>query len=342
VRFHHSQKRAFTLIELLVVMAIISILIGLLLPAVQKVRAAANRIRCANNMKQMGYALHNYENTYGKLPPGLVNSGRSQVSGAAPPAAQSFYPADGQWIVYNHSGFVFLLPYIEQDNLYNQYKFNVAGSNSNPFGYTMPATPLTPTHPNALIQGMKVSIYTCPADSQDPDVKLVGGTGAYSLIGTVRSNYLFSSGAYFDTMAPSDNKSTATNLYPGAFGVNSKTAITDIFDGSSNTIAIGESIQNRYNDNAGPFWGSGSQGATLGWTPYGATNYNINTPSAAGCTSPQRQRCVSEGQFGSMHTDGANFLFCDGSVKFMTNNIDYNSVFFLLNCKADGQTVVMP
>jgi prepilin-type N-terminal cleavage/methylation domain-containing protein/prepilin-type processing-associated H-X9-DG protein len=338
---HQSQKRAFTLIELLVVIAIISILIGLLLPAVQKIRGAAQRMKCGNNLKQMGLAMHNYENTYGKLPPGLVNSGRSNNGGAAPPAAQSFYPADGQWVVYNHSGFVYLLPYIEQDNLYRNYVFTVPGSNSNPFSFTMPAT-LTATHANALVQGTMVPIYTCPADSIDPDVKVLGGTGAYSLIGTVRSNYLFSSGAYFDDMLPSANKTTVSNTFAGAFGHNSKTTLEDIRDGSSNTIAIGESIQNRFDDNAGPFWGSGSHAATLGTTPFGSTNYNINTPSAAGCNSPQRQRCVSPGQFGSMHTDGANFLYCDGSVKFLTNNIDYNSVFYPLNTKAGAEVIVMP
>src|ERR1700730_2412940 len=116
-------RRAFTVLELLVVIAIIGVLIGLILPAVQKVRDSANRLKCQNNLKQMGLALHHYHDANGCFPPAKVNSG-------AGPKTQSFYPQDAKFLVYNHTGFVFLLPYLEQDNLYRQYDFKVPSSNS--------------------------------------------------------------------------------------------------------------------------------------------------------------------------------------------------------------------
>src|SRR2546422_6918018 len=105
-----KSRRGFTLIELLVVIAIIGVLIGLLLPAVQKVREAANRLKCQNNLKQLGLALHNYHDAYGHFPPGRKSLG-SMEGYSNPP-----YASDP--ILYNLHGLVLLLPFIEQNNLY--------------------------------------------------------------------------------------------------------------------------------------------------------------------------------------------------------------------------------
>src|SRR6516225_9461747 len=138
-RLHHQVPRrsvqAFTLIELLVVIAIIAVLIGLLLPAVQKVREAANRMSCTNNLKQLGLALHNYHDTNSTFPPGGVTNG---------PCCGT--QSGGTWTIY-------ILPFVEQDNLYKQYDFSKTNEqNANP--KFNPAVPVR----------QFVKTYNCPSD----------------------------------------------------------------------------------------------------------------------------------------------------------------------------------
>ena len=118
-----SSHRGFTLVELLVVIAIIGTLVGLLLPAVQSAREAARATQCRNNMKQMGLALHNYHDNFNVFPPALLNSGRYNNSGYTTVTNP----------VLNTTGWVFLLPYIDQAPAYNQYNFNVCSSMSSPY-----------------------------------------------------------------------------------------------------------------------------------------------------------------------------------------------------------------
>jgi len=326
--------RAFTLIELLVVIAIIAVLIGLLLPAVQKVREAAARIRCQNNLKQMGLALHNHHDSVGYLPPAIVNSGRWS-GGVSAPASLSFYPSDGAWYVYNHSGFVFMLPYLEQDNLYKQYDFTVPGSLSNPVNAALPPTAgaLTSTHPNALVQSQKLKVFTCPSD-KDPEV-IISNSGAsdyYQRPNTARSNYLFSAGGLTDYNGPNDWSVS----YAGAFGHNTKVKLPEIRDGTSNTIAIGESVQVKSGTASifGPYWGSGTHTATIGYTPSSDPRFNINALWSATCQLGPS--CVYAWVFSSYHSNGANFVMCDGSVRFISQSIPY-ATFFALNTRAGGE-----
>ncbi len=336
--------RGFTLIELLVVIAIIAILIGLLLPAVQKVREAAARMSCQNNLKQIGLAAFNYESAYGRFPPGVI------ISPNANPTGYTF----GKPYAGPYTGvLVFLLPFIEQDNLYKQVlaaptlgqgAFDPNGTvgawayNTPPFDYQsgVPAGQYNGTgYPH--LADAHVKSFECPSDNLYTNLNAYPNGGpidAYWVDGgsiwidyindypgfgkdTGRSNYIGCAGYLGDSA--DGNGVAGGNTFQGIFYRNSKTKIGDITDGTSNTIAFGETIAN------------GGIGAPRNFalTWFGAGSM----PTAWGINDPANWY-----KFGSKHTGVVQFAFADGSVRPITKGADYNT-YIWASGMSDGKVV---
>ncbi len=280
-----NARRGFTLIELLVVIAIIAILIGLLLPAVQKVREAASRMKCQNNLKQIGIGLHAYHDANGQFPVGArVDNGLS-------------------WRVY-------ILPYIEQDNLFKRFDLGPGTWNGGP----------NREGPNKMVHALnRIPIYNCPSLSD-----YIAGNGSSTLVDgrkTFTSDYHGVAGpkgtnpatgaAYQVQTTPSGQGGFATQ---GILGRDSKTRFASLTDGTSNTLMVGE-VSVRWNGNIlasdGADW---VRGVGFGNGMAGCRNVQnaINTPYNG---------VYNDISFGSLHTGGAQFVMGDGSVRFVQTSI---------------------
>ncbi len=341
-----NRRSAFTLIELLVVIAIIAVLVGLLLPAVQKVREAAARMSCSNNLKQLGLAAHNYHSTASKFPPGVnvpgILTGLSGGASSPPPvvAGQSF------------SIFEALLPYVEQNNVYNQLNFvgpTTAGGNAgNDSQYNNCATATNPTPVGSTI----IKTFLCPSDTAPTQTTYVGTSGVSKGL-----TYLFGANTYgacagirsFYTFDSSSNPTGTGMTQDGIFYINSSVSITSITDGASNTIAFGE--RNRVDPNFDivyPGVNVIEQHSGWAWANYYPGYdflYGAQMPldwsfTSAGLTSDsgyvyQDQRYST---FGSQHVGGANFCFADGSVHFIADSIPL-ATLQALTTRAGGEVV---
>jgi prepilin-type N-terminal cleavage/methylation domain-containing protein/prepilin-type processing-associated H-X9-DG protein len=290
------KRTGFTLIELLVVIAIIAILIGLLLPAVQKVRAAAARIQCANNLKQIGLAAHMYHDAYKRFPPG-VNLPFTTTVGGGKQSAGPVLP--GMYM----SLFESLFPFFEQDNLYRQFNFT-KDQYTNALGQTSPGATIVP-------------LLLCPADSaiQQTTWNISAGTCYFGA-----NTYGGNPGIYgFFTTSMDET---------GVFYINSKVKIQSISDGTSNTFMFGE--RNRVDPTYDRIYGGTGFGGRSGWAwtntlpgfdyLFGAAE-PINWVMPPTLTSDPGfvYEDLRFSTYGSEHTGGANFALCDGSVRFLSN-----------------------
>jgi prepilin-type N-terminal cleavage/methylation domain-containing protein/prepilin-type processing-associated H-X9-DG protein len=326
-----GRKRGFTLIELLVVIAIIAILIGLLVPAVQKVRDAAGRMSCQNNLHQIGLALVNFDGTHGRLPAALINSGRVDPNDVTNGLVKNYrgpevdllraYPSN--YTVFNHTGFVALLPYIEQDTVFKQYNYGFVSSTSNPNNLPLgPVPPTPPGNPNDAVAATLIKTYVCPGDRSPPPVETYapGTNDAFAMVSASRSNYLFSTGGYSDAAIDYEKTSAALK---GAFGNNGAAQLSHIPDGTSNTLAVGESVQKWHTAEIyGPYWGCGTNTAVHGTSVI--PNVAVTTPNLpyGPCAPSPNKKCTYSWGFSSFHMGVTNFVFLDGSVRAIPDNVD--------------------
>ena len=320
-------RRGFTLVELLVVIAIIGVLVALLLPAVQAAREAARRSQCSNNLKQLGIALHMYHDTNKWFPPGAVFHGGATTAPNAQPI--------------NHRGsmHIRLLPFIEQQALYQLFNFSTGTDGQ------MVASG------GRWLKGEPVQVYICPSDTNRRTNNNNNGAWPANYTGNMGpsadiSNNGNCSCPLHPTFKTFSRPGTSVNNPAGPFsrnGWNYQSRMSDCTDGLSNTIYMGE-VRADCSDHARAGWSHSNKWGTF--TQPGI-NFDSCFPSVAEAQREGKDPCYarcnwnSETSFKSLHPNGAQFVFGDGSVRFLPQNIDLKT-YNWLGDKADRKAVSVP
>lgn len=311
------QRHGFTLVELLVVIAIIGILIALLLPAVQAAREAARRSQCSNNLKQLALGLHNYESTYKRFPPAGKGYGWCPAS------------ATSEAEIWNSNGLVELLPYIEQQALYEQFNHKVAfailagAAHRNTTGThaTDPANPAATQ--NFAIMRTILPAFICPSDGTNANDRLLSGAhyGPQSgFVGTATNYDFITSQSDFSVCNYWKNAGSNQRM----FGENSTTNPGNVLDGLSNTFMMGETT--KWHVNGAAFAWAYRTWVMTGVDPSNPTDGGINrwhlphvhpTWQNPPYTPVAGRIRTWWSAAGSLHPGGCQFAMGDGSVRFV-------------------------
>jgi prepilin-type N-terminal cleavage/methylation domain-containing protein/prepilin-type processing-associated H-X9-DG protein len=311
---YKSQQKGFTLIELLVVIAIIGVLIGLLLPAVQKVREAAARLQCTNNLKQIGLAMMNYESTYRMFPAGYLDNMTTNRPNSA--ATSNPDPITG-W-----GWGALILPYLEQESLYKSININsIAMNNTSAAAIAFRKT---------VIKG-----FLCTSDDSSLNTFTISGTGG---------NFELAKSSYAGINGQGELADFDSALGLGMFLRGRGVSIAEVTDGLSNTLFVGERSSKSAKQAVGTLpgvctWvgalpGGDLDGETpalyvLGWTGAPSNPAKPNTPEPNGSFHAE--------SYTSRHSGGVNFLLGDGSVRFITDSIN-GQTWVKLGTRQGGET----
>jgi prepilin-type N-terminal cleavage/methylation domain-containing protein/prepilin-type processing-associated H-X9-DG protein len=312
-----TRRRGFTLIELLVAVAIIAVLIGLLLPAVQKVREAAARTQCANNLKQLGLGAHAYHDAHNKFPPGAVGP---------------LTPAFPQYLPLKHHGLgTYLLPYLEQTALAGDYRWGASWFD--PPNQPVVNTPLKvwqcpSARANRMLDGSVATVAPPSADTFDG----TAACGDYAGMGVVDAG-LVRAGVIAPPGGPRDER----GHYEGVFPVNAARSLLDIADGTSHTIMMAECAGR-------PQLWQGRREVPDKWLsggPWASRNLlwcRGATPDGAAFFGTCAVNCTNDREVYGFHPGGANVVSADGSVRFLRADIGIR-VFAALVTRAGGEVV---